>query len=143
MGVIDKIQGKRVYLDTNIFVYIFENYPEYQAVVDDILVSIASDGIDCFTNEITLGELLVNPFKNDQEDIANRYIKILNDKEFVSLTPATQSTHIEAARIRANSGMKYPDALHVASALLSGCDVFLTNDKGIKPVEGIELVQLS
>ena len=67
----------------------------------------------------------------------------MNDKEFINLTPTIQNTHIEAARIRANYGMKYPDALHVAAALLSGCNVFLTNDKGIKPVSGINVIQLT
>ena len=143
MGIIDKIQGKKVYLDTNIFIYIFENYPGYQAIVDALLEAIASDEIKCFTNEITLGELLVSPFKNKQQDIANQYIEMLNDQDFVSLTPTTQDLHIEAARTRANTGMKYPDAVHVASALSSGCEVFLTNDKGIKPVLGINIIQLS
>jgi uncharacterized protein len=33
-----------------------------------------------------------------------------------------------ATRIRAQYGFKTPDALHLAAAILSDCDVFLTND---------------
>lgn len=141
--MIEAIKGKRVYLDTNIFIYIFEDYPEYQTLVDSLLELIVSDKIDCFTNEITLGELLVHPYKQKNDDAVQQYIEALNDKEFVRLTPATQNTHIKAAQIRAEFGMKYPDALHVAAALLSECDVFLTNDTGIRSVDKIEIVQVS
>jgi predicted nucleic acid-binding protein len=34
----------------------------------------------------------------------------------------------KAAEIRAQHNFKSPDALHLAAAVLSACDVFLTND---------------
>lgn len=33
-----------------------------------------------------------------------------------------------ATDIRAHYGFKTPDAIHLAAAVVSGCDVFLTND---------------
>jgi predicted nucleic acid-binding protein len=33
-----------------------------------------------------------------------------------------------ATKIRAHYGFKTPDAIHLAAAVVSGCDAFLTND---------------
>jgi predicted nucleic acid-binding protein len=38
----------------------------------------------------------------------------------------------KAADIRVRYGLKLPDALQIASALVAGCDAFLTNDAGQK-----------
>lgn len=142
MGLKEKIQGKRVYLDTNIFVYIFESYETYKASLETIIDSIASTDIKAFTSELTLGEILVFPLKNNDQETVEKYIDIFNDSFFVSLMPTTQSTHIEAAHIRAFSGEKYPDAIHIATALLNNCEILITNDKGIKTRNDIEVLYL-
>ncbi len=69
MAIVDQVVGKRVYFDTNIFIYIFEGSPEYQDIVMPLIALAESDDIAIFTNEITLGELLVSPFKNQQKEI--------------------------------------------------------------------------
>ncbi len=143
MAVVDQVVGKRVYFDTNIFIYIFEGSPEYQDIVMPLIALAESDDIAIFANEITLGELLVSPFKNQQKEIADTYIQALNNPDFVTLGSTTQHIHIEAARIRATYGMKYPDAVHIASAIDSACDVFLTNDRKIKTVPDLEMVYCS
>ena len=48
-----------------------------------------------------------------------------------------------ASRIAGTKGMKLVDSLHMATALQSGCEYLITHDKGIKPMEGIEIIQLS
>ena len=143
MAIVDQIRGKRVYFDTNVFIYIFEGSPEYQNIVKPIIELAELDEIAIYTNEITLGELLVSPFKNRQNSIADTYIQALNNPDFVTLTPTSQHIHVEAARVRAVNGMKYPDAVHIASAIDSDCDVFLTNDRKIRAVSGLKMVYCS
>ena len=42
-----------------------------------------------------------------------------------------------ATELRARHGVRTPDALHLAAAVASGCDVFLTNDLRLAHVPGI------
>jgi predicted nucleic acid-binding protein len=42
-----------------------------------------------------------------------------------------------AAEIRAQHGFKTPDAIHLAAAIESGCDRFLTNDRRLARFTGI------
>ena len=48
-----------------------------------------------------------------------------------------------AAEIAATASMKLIDALHVATAISSGCKFFLTNDRGIRSSEQLEVIVLS
>ncbi|MGH9203747.1 MAG: type II toxin-antitoxin system VapC family toxin, partial [Vicinamibacterales bacterium] len=40
-------------------------------------------------------------------------------------------------------GVKTPDALHLVSALTTGCKTFLTNDRRLPRVPGLRVIQLS
>jgi predicted nucleic acid-binding protein len=48
-----------------------------------------------------------------------------------------------AAQLRAATGAKTPDALHVVSALGAGCKTFVTNDRRVPMVPGLRVIQLS
>ncbi len=59
------------------------------------------------------------------------------------LLPLTQEILREAARLRAEiAGLRTPDALHAATALVAGCTLFLTNDTGFRRVPGLPLTLL-
>ncbi len=48
----------------------------------------------------------------------------------------------EAARLRAITKLRTPDAIHAATALQIGCALFVTNDKGFKNVPSLPHVIL-
>ena len=47
-----------------------------------------------------------------------------------------------AAELRAKYNLKTPDALHVATALETHCQAFLTNDMGLKRITEIQILVL-
>ena len=60
----------------------------------------------------------------------------------MDLIPATLVTWEDAARIRAETALATPDALHAATALRAGCAAFITNDTDFRRVEGLPVVVL-
>ena len=64
------------------------------------------------------------------------------DAAEMELIPATLATWDDAARIRAETGLATPDALHAATALRAGCVAFITNDTDFRRVEGLPVVVL-
>lgn len=50
---------------------------------------------------------------------------------------------IAAAHLRAEHGLKLPDAIHAATAQLTHCERLLTNDARFKTLSGIEVILLS
>ena len=48
-----------------------------------------------------------------------------------------------AAQLRATTSVKTPDALQLVAAIGAGCQTFLTNDRRLPLVPGLEIRQLS
>lgn len=70
-------------------------------------------------------------------DMFNRLVETTN----MEILEINQETARKAAQIRAEyKGFKAMDALQLAVACLSACDLFLTNDKQLKQFKEIECV---
>lgn len=142
MGLIDKLIGKKIYLDTNIFIYILEDFQQYDSLINAFIKGLENKYFSCFTSELTLAEILVPVFKKENSKVIIEYKKILNDPEFITLIPTTQDIYIHSASNRASFNLKLPDAIHVGTAQSIDCDIFLTNDKKIRTPKNIELIIL-
>ena len=77
---------------------------------------------------ITVGEILVRPFRAGPQAVARAegFLRHFGDIRVVDID---YDTAREAARIRAESNLRTPDALILASALASEVDVLVTNDR--------------
>lgn len=58
------------------------------------------------------------------------------------LVPISLNIPESAANLRARYNLRTPDALHVASAIHRRCDIFLTNDAGIKRITELTILLL-
>lgn len=143
MEIRSHIVGKRVYVDTNILIYLFEGFPEYRHLIQEIADCIDSGDITLFTGEITIAELLVMPFKKNDSKLIHFYTDALNNKDFITLIPTTQKVYLKTAFLRATfPKMKTPDSMQVASAIEGRADIFITNDVGIKVPDEIQKLVL-
>lgn len=60
----------------------------------------------------------------------------------VQIVPASRQLWEDAARLRAETGVKLADALHAATALWARCSLFVTNDADFRRIEGLRTVVL-
>ncbi len=63
MGTINAYQGRRVYLDTNFFIYTLENFAPAAAAVAKLGEMIQNGEVSAYTSELTLAEVLVVPLR--------------------------------------------------------------------------------
>ena len=61
---------------------------------------------------------------------------------FLAVKPVSLDVLRESAMIRATTKNKMPDAIHLSTALQSGCTHFVSNDKGIAGVENLATLSL-
>jgi len=59
------------------------------------------------------------------------------------MAPVSRDVLIAAARLRAETGLKLPDAIHAATAQFTGCDQFLTNDTHVPALPVLVIRRLS
>jgi len=60
----------------------------------------------------------------------------------VRLIPATRPLWEEAAHLRAETGLKTPDALHAAASLHAGYTLFIKNDDAFRCLKELPVVVL-
>ena len=77
---------------------------------------------------ITVHEILVRPFRSGTAAVATAEGFLRHFAE-IRLVEVTYDIAREAARIRAITGIRAPDALIIATALISQVDVLVTNDR--------------
>lgn len=129
-----------VYADAQITIYSADGHPVYAPVCRPLWQH--THPIAVVTSELTLLETLVSPLRNGDTALAVRREGLWRQSN-TRMLPITSDVLREAARLRAvYTGLKTPDAIHAATALLAGCVLFVTNDMGFKRVTELPLVLL-
>jgi predicted nucleic acid-binding protein len=130
-----------VYLDANPVIYTVEKHPVYGPLLQPLWQAAQAKAIEVVSSELVLLETLVGPFKSGDTALERAYDQALLGTD-LRLLPITQIILREAARLRATTRLKTPDALHVATAQQAGCVLFITNDVGFRGVPSLPLVIL-
>ncbi len=108
-----------------------------------IIFSLVDSGkIEVVTSVITLTEVLTKPLKSMNRKLEREYIDLLltsRNMQLIAINPAIAS---RAAHLRAQYNLKTPDALQVAAAIETDCQVFLTNDASIRRVKEIAVLMV-
>lgn len=131
---------ENVYLDTSILIYLFQDQQKYSELLEDIFYLLESENINICFSSLLLTELLVDPLKNGQLDIAKNwlsYFKIAQNLEIIDLNPPIA---VDAAFLRAKYNIKTPDCIHLATAMQKAKSVFLTNDIDLKKVKEVKVL---
>lgn len=106
-------------LDTNIFIYWLEKNTEFYEISAQIIKKIYSGEISATCSSLVLAEIYNNnPLLVEAiENLPN--LKIVNVSDEVTEL---------AGKLRFGYGLKVIDSVHIASAIISGSDSFITND---------------
>lgn len=127
-------------LDTNIFIYYFQQNEEFGLSVRLLFELLAKKKAKAVTSIITLTELLSLPAsERDIEALTSHFLETPN----LLIGEVNQTIGIEAARIRRVYKFRVPDAIQLATALFYKVDVFITNDQRLKSFSELNIELLS
>ena len=143
MGLITLIKGNRVYLDANIWIYALEDVAEYSDSLVALFEAAEKGSLMIFTSELTLAEVLVRSIRENDMAKQTAYTEAITDTGNTTAVPVSRSILLEAAKVRSETRLKLPDAIHAASAIASNCTTFLTNDKQFRTVQDLHTLLLS
>jgi predicted nucleic acid-binding protein len=137
-----QFHGKKVYFDTNIFIYLLEHHQELGEICLSLVQSAVDKEMDGYSGELVLAELLVKPLKDNNARAVQAVKDLFTKDTRIELLPHTKSAFITAAHLRATYKIKLPDALHIATAIENDIEVFLTNDREIPSIPEFTVLQL-
>jgi predicted nucleic acid-binding protein len=143
MGLLNALQGDRIYLNVNVWIYALEGYPAFVQELTQLFQAIDQGTITVITSELSLAEALVKPFQTQNIAQQEIYKQAIANRQNVSIIPVQREILIAAAQLRATTKLKLPDAIHFATALQAQCKTFVTNDRGFQGIPGISVVLLS
>jgi predicted nucleic acid-binding protein len=143
MGLLEALEGDRIYLDTNIWIYALEGYSKFRPELTLLFEQMQAGSLTGVTSELTLAELLIKPCRDQNLEQQARYKKVIANRKNFFIVPVLRDLLIDAAAIRARTRLKLPDAIHAATALRANCTTLLTNDSQIKKLTDIPVVLLS
>lgn len=132
----------KVGLDTNILIYFVQDHPRYGAWCSSLFERIERRQQRAITSTISFLEALVQPYRLQDDRLAEKFYALLSTYPHLSWAPVTIEVADRAAELRARYRLSTPDAIHVATAINGGATGFIGNDKGIKEVREIECVIL-
>jgi predicted nucleic acid-binding protein len=112
----------RLYLDAAPVIYTVEQVASYAAAVDARLLD---PDVVAVASDLTRLECRVKPLKDGNADLLQDFDDFFATVEIV---PLSRDVIDRATEIRAQYGFKTPDSIHLAVAVVSGCDTCLTND---------------
>ena len=144
MGIKSVInKHRRIMFDTAPIVYFIEEHKTFGEITDEIF-RVIKDNADyhAFSSVITLAEVLTQPLRKSERDIAEKYRQfLLNSVNFIiySIEPIIAE---KSAELRAQYGIKTTDAIQFAVGIENNGTLFVTNDKDLKKIKEIEVVIL-
>lgn len=128
----------RIALDTNVFIYSFETHPKYVVSAREVLAWVEHPGHSAITSTVTLTELLVKPYQSLEERVVRRMKSFLISYPNLEWVPADIEIADLAGRLRAEHGLKTPDAILAATTIQSAATGLVTNDVVFKRVPQFE-----
>ena len=141
MGPLTLPTGGSIYVDANAIIYSVERVEPCRSLLVPMWEEARAGRFALASSELVALETLIRPLREGNARLEMLFRSILAAAE-MDLIPATLATWEAAARIRAETGLATPYALHAATALDAGCAAFITNDTDFRRVEGLPVVVL-
>ena len=134
-------KASRVLLDTVALIYFLEENERYAKKAEEIFGRIESGELQGVMANLVFAELLVPLYRaGDPRAAAGLSSRLLNFRNLEVITLTTEIS-MAAARLRADHGLRTPDAIHGATAIISQASGILTNDRRMKVLaqEGLSI----
>jgi predicted nucleic acid-binding protein len=132
MARLNEIKGKKIALDTVVFIYALEGNEEFGECAKQLFTAIEQGECRGFASDLVLAELMIKPLREGKPEIAEEYVSELSTFPNLSFLSPTRSIIVTAAKLRGNTNLKLIDALHLATAIEQKCQIFITNDMAMK-----------
>lgn len=133
----------RVYgVDTMLFVYHFEANELFSEDAGALLAAAERGRCRLVTSVLSLMEALVVPQRRGMTELCQRYRELFESFPNLSLRPVDMAVAEIGAELRAAQGLRTPDAVHLATALVAGATAFISEDRRLGHVRRLPILTL-
>jgi predicted nucleic acid-binding protein len=125
-----------VYLDSNVFIELYENAGEHRRRLWRLLEVLPCPGWEMVTSELSFAEVAVIPLRGNDHELCAVYEDVISSRDgLMRVIPVARTILRQAAQLRAaHAALRLPDAIHLATAVESACIALVTNDKRLRNI---------
>ena len=139
------LHGQRAYLDANTVIYALEGLAQYSNLKVGLLDALDDGAFTAVTSQLTLVETIIGPRRAGKPTDEAEFRNFLTPSTNMVIAPVSMAILEKVIDIRAQHGIKIPDAIHLATGILANCTVFVTRDAswaktGVTVVEPQDIV---
>ena len=127
----------RLYLDASAIIYAVESVPPFRDLVVARIAQAVQSG-DVLTSQLSRLECRVKPLRDGDRLLLQRFEDFFT-RQGVTVAHLSPAVVDRATELRARTGFRTPDALHLATAIEHGADVFLTGDNRLERCDAMRV----
>lgn len=132
-----------LFLDTAPIIYYIEAHPQFGPLAKQAVEAFQTGNVQAFSSTITLAEVLPKPVELGDTALVDQFISLLRHGKNLRLLDITADIAESAGKLRGKYlTLRTMDALQIATALSTGADAFMTNDRRLKSVTEIDVFVL-
>lgn len=134
---ISELPPGRVVVDSAPIIYLLEDDAVFAPRFAPFFERAEAGGHELMISTVTLAEVLTGPLRAGNERLAARYRSVLTTPPAWRLVELTVAIAHRAARIRARSRLRLPDAVQVATALETSSIGLVTHDRDFSSLDAL------
>ena len=134
---------RRVALDANAFIYLFEAPGPLARATAAILDAADLGRLTVVISSLVLAEIVVRPVRANDETLVERYADEVRGLRGVQVVPLSADIGVDVGIIRGRHRVRLPDAVHLATARHAGASAIVTNDLRMPVLPHLSVVRLA
>jgi predicted nucleic acid-binding protein len=134
---------RRVAFDANVFVYLFESTGNLAAAAIAVVNAVSARRLTGVVSSVAMAEVIVRPVRMGDDTMGERYADAIRSIENLHVVPVTLEIAAEAGFVRGRTSLTLADAVHVATARVAGASAFVTNDRRLRSMPKLDVIQLA
>jgi len=109
---------------------------------DLVLAGVANGRIRAQTSSVTLYQVLVEVYRQGKPALARDVARIMRLYPRLGMVSASPEIAMQAAEVRARLGGRAERAFQIATALVSGAEIYLTSGSGLRRIAGMQILNV-
>ena len=123
--------GTSIYVDANVLIYLLAGDERFGQASRKLLIACAEGEFRAFISDAVCAEVLAGPYRRGDRRALQAARALIEDSNLFVVLSHSRSDFEASAQLRGERGLGFIDALHVATAENNGCEVLVTNDRGL------------
>lgn len=132
--------GVVITLDSAPIIYYLRDHRTLSERFSPLFAAAAEGRLTLVISTITLAEVMAGPFMADNEVLALQYREVMCYSPGWQTIPVDENLAVEASRLRARYRLRLPDAIQVATAIVTRSWALVTHDSALAQVKDIRVL---